>query len=126
MIFRMKLLSLVLPVYLLSISPVFAENARIIRDERMFEIFSQDKATYTVHKEIIIFNTSAINHGRIFVNKNQFIEFKKLNGKIRDISGQTIKKLKNDDIKESDYSADYILYDDMKLHWAELTARTFP
>ncbi len=90
-------------------------------DRRQFEIFSLNKAIYRVHTKILIADNASKDYGRVVINENRFIKSKDIKGRIKDLNGNVLRKLKKKDIRKAQFSPGSVLYSENAYTWADLS-----
>ena len=103
---------------------ISTDDAVILNDDHRFEIHSATSATYIYHGVIIIYGPSGQHYGHLELFENEFHSPKKMQGCIRNLNGDIIRKLKNNEIRKDAYSEG--LYADQKLWWVKLELGQFP
>lgn len=83
-----------------------------------------NNGTYKVHKVITILNTNGNKLADFYSYKDNFVDFKKFEGIIRDGNGKEIKKIKKKDLIESSISNQ--MASDDKILFYEVTSPVFP
>lgn len=101
-------------------------DAIIIADENEFNIINENRAKFTNHRIVQIYNDAGKKHGKITLSENRFVKIKKISGRILDTKGNEIRKLRSDEIKTGSYSEGFQLYSDSKHREFELMLNIFP
>ncbi len=103
------------------------EAAAVVREDRVrFEIFARGSAELTRTVAYTVFNRDGREFGLRSIPYDRFSEVKELEGALYDRTGEEIRTLDADDVKDlSDISA-YSLYEDSRVRNAELYHDQYP
>lgn len=100
-------------------------NAVIREDKMVYKILSQSKATVYAYYAVTILNGNGKEYATQQVSYDKLTKVLNFSGSVYDASGNLIRKLKNNEIK--DYSVyDGGLYSDNRLKSADLTQSVYP
>lgn len=110
------------PLWLLS----DAQDAVIRLEYQRFDVYNGRKARLKVRKAVTVLNVDGQEFGVLAVGHDQFRKLKKLEGRLRDASGEVVQRLKRDD--QEDYSAisGISLYEDNRVRVANLVHNEYP
>jgi len=101
-------------------------DAIIIKDAHEFRVKGQTDATYTVHREIQVNNERGKEYGKVYINESVFRKCRNVEGRIKDMEGNVLRELEEDEIFKTTRSLGYDLYDDDKYQHFELSWSSFP
>jgi hypothetical protein len=101
------------------------DDAVVLEEKVICKIKSKDRIDYSYSVKIFIKNNKAERYGIFGVSESEYIEVDDIKGKITDIFGNEIKKLKKNDIKESSLSP-YAYYTKRKSKSFKLMHVKFP
>ena len=101
------------------------DDAVVLEEKVICKIKSKDRIDYSYSVKILIKNNKAERYGIFGVSESEYIEVDDIKGKITDIFGNEIKKLKKNDIKESSLSP-YAYYTKRKSKSFKLMHVKFP
>lgn len=90
-------------------------------------VFTQhdtNNGTYKVNKTVTILNSTGNKFANFYSYKDNFVDFKKFEGVIKDGNGKEIKKIKKKDLIESSLSSQ--MASDDKILFYEVTSPVFP
>jgi hypothetical protein len=111
-----------------ALNPALAGDAEaVVRlDDREFAVRSPGNARLTVHRVITIRRSEGRSHGRLVLPYDKFRRIQSLKGRIRDASGEVVRRLTDADTKDYSAISDFSLYEDHRVRVAELYHSRYP
>ena len=101
-------------------------DAVIVLDENEFQVISEKRAKFKKHRIVQVYNEAGKRYGRVSVHENKFVRCIKISGKILDLNGNLIRKLRQEEIQKNPLFPRYVLYGDTKYQRFNLELSTFP
>ena len=101
-------------------------DAVIVLDENEFQLISEKRAKFKKHRIVQVYNEAGKRYGRVSVHENKFVRCIKISGKILDLNGNLIRKLRQEEIQKNPLFPRYVLYGDTKYQRFNLGLSTFP
>jgi transglutaminase-like putative cysteine protease len=98
----------------------------VLSHKSTMEISSLNSARFTYQKTVLVKNKNGKREGYFYVTENKYCKCKKISGKILDLGGKTLRKLKDEDIEETGLSPGYVLYQDDKHKVVTLDWHSYP
>ena len=99
----------------------------VIRNKSVrFEIKGESTALEKVTFAVTVFNREGKHYGQLLLVYDEFTEIEDLEGKVYNASGEEVRELDDDEIKDYSAISGYSLYEDNRVKVAELYYDTFP
>jgi hypothetical protein len=101
-------------------------EAFVLSDDVIFEIKDFKNATKTVKYAVTILNLKGRKYGRTAISYDCYRKIDYLKGRMLDLNGKEIRKLKKSDIHDYSAIADFSVYEDNRVRLAELYSDQYP
>lgn len=101
-------------------------DAVVLSDDITFEIKSENKAIFRRHLKVQINRFGGQEYGYNYIDESKYVNVKNVSCFLWNENERLIKEYKKEDFRQTDYFADYILYDDAKYYWVKPSRNTFP
>lgn len=107
--------------------PFILEAPAVVRlDVRRFVVEGAGAATEHVRRVVTILNPDGKDHARLVLPYDKFRRIDRLEGRVRDVRGNVVRKLGKDDQRDFSAISGYTLYEERRVRVAELYESNYP